>query len=58
MLLEKNRNYKNNRWPRVAKNEELHKRKRTWMKQNKKWMQRQEININDSQTSTNTSNNM
>lgn len=37
----------NHCWPKLIVEEEIDRRKNTWMKQNKKWMKKWDVNMHD-----------
>ena len=43
--LKKTQGLETHRWPKLVIEEKLVRRKSTWMKQNEKWMQKWDINI-------------
>jgi hypothetical protein len=45
--LKKVENMDNQRWPKLAMDEELYLRKKTWMKQNKKWVSKWNIKLDE-----------
>ena len=45
--LKKAENMDKHRWTKLVVKEELNRRKKTWMKQNKKWLGKWDINLHD-----------